>query len=207
MTLHFFLEGIIIGFSIAAPVGPIGILCIRRSLDKGILSGLLTGMGAASADAIYGSIAGFGLTLVSNFLVNNRFWLQTIGIIFLAYLGIKTLLEKPASATKENSKSKNLLVDYFSGFVLTITNPMTIIFFTAIFAGLGISNTAGNYTAAGLLVSGVFSGSALWWLILSKGSGLLRFKMNNTVLQRINRISGIIILTFAIVLFVNLLRF
>ena len=130
MTLHFFFEGIIIGFSIAAPVGPIGILCIRRSLDKGILSGLLTGMGAASADAIYGSIAGFGLTLVSNFLVNNRLWLQIIGIIFLAYLGIKTLIERPASETKENLKSKNLLVDYFSAFVLTITNPMTIIFFT-----------------------------------------------------------------------------
>ena len=205
MNLHFFFEGIAIGFSIAAPVGPIGILCIRRSLDKGILSGLLTGMGAASADAIYGSVAGFGLTLVSNFLVSNRFWLQTIGIIFLAYLGIKILLEKPVSETKENYKSKSLLIDYFSAFILTITNPMTIISFTAIFAGLGISNTTGNYAAAGFLVSGVFSGSALWWLILSNGTGFLRSKMNSVILVWVNRISGIIILTFAIVILCNLL--
>ena len=108
MDTNFFLKGLIIGFSIAAQVGPIGVLCIRRSLTKGRISGLVTGLGAATADALYGVIAGFGLTLIATFLVNQKLWIQVIGVLFLLYLGIKTLREKPYEKSETNTKSRGI---------------------------------------------------------------------------------------------------
>lgn len=197
MDLNFLLQGLIIGFSIAAPVGPIGILCIRRTLNGGRISGLVSGLGAATADSIYGCVAGFGLAFISNFLVKQQIWLHLIGGAFLCYLGIKTLLAKPANqaaAARENG----LLGEYASTFFLTLTNPMTIISFAAIFAGLGLASTRGNYGSAGILVLGVFMGSALWWLVLSSGVGIFRKKFNTNSLQWVNRISGLIITGFGL---------
>ena len=197
MDLNLLLQGLIIGFSIAAPVGPIGILCIRRTLNGGRISGLVSGLGAATADSIYGCVAGFGLAFISNFLVKQQIWLHLIGGAFLCYLGIKTLLAKPANqaaAARENG----LLGEYASTFFLTLTNPMTIISFAAIFAGLGLASTRGNYGSAGILVLGVFMGSALWWLVLSSGVGIFRKKFNTNSLQWVNRISGLIISGFGL---------
>ena len=197
MDLNFLLQGLIIGFSIAAPVGPIGILCIRRTLNGGRISGLVSGLGAATADSIYGCVAGFGLAFISNFLVKQQIWLHLIGGAFLCYLGIKTLLAKPANqaaAARENG----LLGEYASTFFLTLTNPITIISFAAIFAGLGLASTRGNYGSAGILVLGVFMGSALWWLVLSSGVGIFRKKFNTNSLQWVNRISGLIITGFGL---------
>ena len=197
MYLNFLLRGLIIGFSIAAPVGPIGILCIRRTLNGGRISGLVSGLGAATADSVYGCVAGFGLAFISNFLVKQQIWLHLIGGAFLCYLGIKTLLAKPANqaaAARENG----LVGDYASTFFLTLTNPMTIISFAAIFAGLGLASTRGNYGSAGVLVMGVFIGSALWWLVLSSGVGIFRKKFNTNSLQWVNRISGVIITGFGL---------
>ena len=198
MDIPFLLRGLIIGFSIAAPVGPIGVLCIRRTLAEGRATGFASGLGAASADAIYGCVAGFGLTFVSDFLVSQKTWLQAIGGVFLLYLGIKTLLEKPAKQAA-SAKGTGLLGAYASTFFLTITNPMTIISFTGVFLGLGLAGTSGNYASAGILVLGVFLGSALWWLALSGGVGLLREKFNADAMQWINRISGAIIVAFGVV--------
>jgi threonine/homoserine/homoserine lactone efflux protein len=206
MNLDFIIKGIIIGFSIAAPVGPIGVLCIRRSLNKGFLSGFFTGLGAATADATYGAVAGFGLTLISSFLVNYRNWIQAIGIAFLIYLGIRIFFEKPAAETKENIKNRGLFLDYLSTFGLTITNPTTIVSFAAIFAGIGVFNTAGNYISASLLVLGVFIGSVIWWLILISGISLLRKKTNTNILKWVNRISGVTLIAFALVLILNLIK-
>jgi threonine/homoserine/homoserine lactone efflux protein len=204
MEINFLIKGVIIGFSIAAPVGPIGVLCIRRSLAKGSLSGLFTGLGAATADACYGAIAAFGLTLISDFLIGQKVTLQILGIIFLLYLGVKTFLENPATETKGNVNGKGLFSDYLTTFGLTLTNPATIASFIAVFAGIGIT-AAGNYTDATFLVLGVFFGSAAWWLILSNGVGLLRKKANNNLLKWVNRISGTVIVGFAVVLFINLI--
>lgn len=198
MDISFLLRGLVIGFSIAAPVGPIGVLCIRRTLAEGRAAGLVSGLGAATADALYGCVAGFGLTLISNFLVSQQVWLRLVGGLFLCYLGIKTLLSKPA-AQAAVAKGSGLLGAYASTFFLTVTNPMTIIAFAAIFAGLGLANTSGNYSTAGILVGGVFLGSALWWLLLSGGVGLLREKFNGTGLLWVNRISGMIITGFGLV--------
>jgi len=191
------LRGLIIGFSIAAPVGPIGVLCIRRTLAEGRASGLVSGLGAATADATYGCIAGFGLTFISNFLVSQQVWLRLIGGVFLCYLGLKVLLAKPAEQAAL-AKGNGLVGAYASTFFLTLTNPMTILSFAAIFAGLGLASTSGNYMTAGVLVLGVFIGSALWWLILSGGVSVFRAKFNPHGLQWVNRISGAIIMGFGL---------
>jgi threonine/homoserine/homoserine lactone efflux protein len=193
----FLLKGLIIGFSIAAPVGPIGVLCIRRTLTEGRASGLVSGLGAATADGIYGCIAGFGVAFISNFLVSQQVWLRLIGGLFLCYLGLKTWLAKPIEQAAL-PKGNGLIGAYASTFFLTITNPMTIISFAAIFAGLGLASTSRNYISAGGLVLGVFIGSALWWFFLSNLVGLFRAKFNTNGLEWVNRISGVIITGFGL---------
>ena len=204
MPLSFLLKGLVIGFSIAAPVGPIGILCIQRTMAKGRIAGLATGMGAASADAIYGCIAGFGLSFISQFLVAQQMWLKLGGGLFLGYLGLRTILSKPEEKTIE-AGSAGLLSDYLTTFFLTLTNPMTILSFTAVFAGLGLATGAGNYTAAITLVAGVFLGSAGWWLLLTSCVGLFWSKPGPTFRTWINRISGAVLMVFAVVALVSMI--
>lgn len=205
MELAFFLRGLIIGFSIAAPVGPIGVLCIRRILAEGQLAGLVSGLGAATADAIYGAMAGFGLTFIASFLVSQQVWLRLIGGLFLGYLGLKTMLAKPATQPA-SATGQGLAGAYTSTFFLTLTNPLTIISFAAIFSALGLATGGGNYLSAGVLVLGVFMGSALWWLILSGGVGLFRTRFNLRGLVWVNRISGLIITGFGLLAILSLRR-
>lgn len=190
-TLSFLVKGLILGFVIAAPVGPIGVLCIRRSLEDGPRVGLITGLGAATADVIYGSIAAFGLTAISTFLVSQRFWLGLLGGLFLCYLGIRTFVSKPADGRVE-AQGKGRLSAYLSTLFLTVTNPMTILSFTAVFAGLGLGATS-NYLDATALVAGVFVGSAAWWLLLSGGVGIFRSRFSSRSLMFVNRLSGVVI--------------
>ncbi len=204
MNVQTLLSGIIIGFSIAAPVGPIGILCIRRTLADGRLHGLVSGLGAATADAVYGCVAAFGLAFVSDLLVQQQIWLRIVGGLFLLFLGAKTIIKKPTEKTME-SKKLALARSYGSTFLLTITNPMTIISFAAIFASLGLGNNVGDYGSAALLVLSVFIGSAAWWLILSGLVSLLKGKITPRVVLWINRISGAIILTFGIIAVISVL--
>ena len=198
MDYSLFFRGLVIGFSIAAPVGPIGVLCIRRTLADGQISGLVSGLGAATADAMYGCVAGFGLTFISSLLIDQQMWLRLFGGLFLLYLGIKTLLSRPSDQAA-NAAGSGLLGSYVSTFLLTVTNPLTILSFVAIFAGLGLANTSGTYISAVILVLGVFLGSALWWLLLSGGVGVFRDKFNTQGLLWVNRISGVIITVFGMV--------
>lgn len=195
MGLKFFLKGAAIGLSIAAPVGPIGVLCIRRSLAEGQWVGLMTGLGAATADAVYGCVAAFGLTAISNFLVGRRAWMALIGGAFLCYLGIKTFFALPPSLGAPTPATG--AGAYLSTFFLTLTNPMTILSFVAVFAGFGLA-AAPSRLAATMLVSGVFAGSALWWLILSGGVSFLRPLMETGQLALINKLSGAVILAFGV---------
>jgi len=195
-TVLFFIKGSLIGLSIAAPVGPIGLLCIRRSLADGRAMGLATGVGAATADAAYGAIAAFGLTSVSSVLVGQRFWLGLLGGIFLCYLGILTFRAKPPAA-QEQKPVFHVWTAYWSSLILTVTNPATILSFAAVFAGLGLGAT-GDYWSASGMVLGVFVGSAVWWLFLSSGVSFFRERVTTGWMQRINRISGSIIVTLGI---------
>lgn len=197
MDITFLLKGLILGFSIAAPVGPIGLLCIRRTLTAGRMAGFFSGLGAATADAIYGGIAGFGLTFISSFLIARQNWLNLGGGVFLCYLGLKALMAGPATL-KMAGKTYGLTGAYVSTLFLTLTNPATILSFAAIFAGVGLTGTGGDYMTAGLLVLGVFSGSALWWLLLSSSTRLLQDKIRPSWLHRINMISGGLIFLFGL---------
>ena len=195
MEIGFLLRGLAIGFSIAAPVGPIGMLCIRRTLAEGRTSGLVCGLGAATADAVYGSIAAFGLVSVSDFLIGRRSALRLIGGIFLIYLGARTFAARP-SAEPAPVRGSSLFGGFASTFFLTLANPVTILAFAAIFAGLGIVNTGADRLSAALLVSGVFLGSALWWVILSTGVGVSRSRFSPAGLRWANKIAGAVILGF-----------
>jgi threonine/homoserine/homoserine lactone efflux protein len=184
-------KGMVIGLSIAAPVGPIGVLCIRRSLAEGRQIGLATGLGAATADAAYGAVAGFGLTSVSRFLVGHKSLLGFLGGLFLCYLGVRTFISKPAVEAAE-VRGGGLLSAYLSTVFLTITNPMTILSFVAVFAGFGLG-VLPDYMSATLPVAGVFIGSASWWLILSSGVALFKSRISSNWMQAVNRLSGGII--------------
>ena len=203
MLTSLFLRGLILGFSIAAPVGPIGVLCIRRTLAEGRLRGLLSGLGAATADAIYGSIAAFGLAAISSLLIQQQMWMRLLGGLFLLYLGIQTLRSRPAQTATE-TRPVGLFAAYLSTFFLTMTNPMTIISFTAAFAGLGLAQTSGDFVGAASMVGGVFLGSAAWWLILSQGVGLFREQFTLAAMTWVNRISGGIIVIFGMFALVSI---
>ena len=205
MEGELFLRGVVIGFAIAAPVGPIGLLCIQRTLQAGRLHGLATGMGAATADAIYGMIAGLGLTMFATMLVEYRLWLGIIGGVFLCVLGVRTLMTVPAAAAPPLNAC-GLLTAYVTTFLLTLTNPMTIFSFLVIFAGMGLVSVAGSSWRSVLLVAGVFAGSATWWFILSAGASLLRTRLKPAVLRSINLVAGAIIFGFGATILVGAMR-
>jgi threonine/homoserine/homoserine lactone efflux protein len=200
-----YLEGVILGFIIAAPVGPIGVLCIRRTLVNGYLTGFLSGLGAATADAFYGLVAALSLTVITDFLIGQQLWLRVAGGMFLCYLGFKSIRTRP-EFVETSLVTRRLLPAYLSTFLLTLSNPVTIISFTAVFAGVGVG-TAERSTLSGAvqLVSGVFTGSALWWLFLSSAVNVLRSRVGQRTLQAVNFLSGAAILTFGFVLLLKAL--
>lgn len=231
MVISLVLQGLGLGLAIAAPVGAIGTLCINRTLTQGRWIGFVSGLGAATADGLYGCVAGFGLTAIAQPLLQQGLILRGVGGLFLLYLGIRTLLSPiqtiPQSLTKPIAPSPQpqsipgtnrrlptttipltpSLQAYGSTFLLTLMNPMTVLSFTGVFAGLGVGS-AGHQARSGAealaLVLGVFLGSALWWLLLSWGVGLLRHRLTAQHLRWINWASGAIVIGFAIASFATL---
>ena len=197
LSYELFVRGALIGLAIAAPVGPIGVLCIRRTLADGRLTGFISGLGAATADLFYGLIAVLGLTALADLLVGVSFWSRLIGGLFLCYLGLRTLLAQPAERPTEVN-GRGLMAAYLSTLFLTLTSPATIIAFTAIFAGLGAGSVADSYLEGVVLASGVSAGSALWWLFLSSTTGMLRSRITPELLRWVNVIAGLIILGFGV---------
>ncbi len=193
-----FFRALLLGFAIAAPVGPIGLLCIRRTLAQGRGAGFVSGLGAATADAAYGAIAGFGLTAVSALLVQQQAWLRLAGGLFLVFLGVRTLLARPAERPA-GAHGRSLLGAYLSTFLLTLTNPLTVLSFAAAFAGLGLVAAGQDFAAAAATVAGVFMGSTAWWFLLSGGVSLLRGRLDPRALVWVNRLSGVVIAGFGCV--------
>src|SRR5512135_74052 len=203
MELTIFLKGILIGFAMAVPVGPIGIMCIRKTLTEGRLCGLMIGLGAATADLLYACVAAFGLTVVSNVIATERTWIRLVGGSFLLFLGVRTFRAHPADP-KVPINSSGLLASYlYTGF-LTLTNPTTIFAFIAVFAALGLGIEL-SIVSASTLVIGVFIGSGLWFLFLSSGVLLFRKKLDIVGLRWVNRIAGILIILSGIIAIVSLL--
>lgn len=195
----FWFKGMLIGFVIAAPVGPIGLLCVQRTLTRGRWSGVLSGLGAASADAVYGCIAGFGLAWLADLFLAWQTELRLVGGLFLLYLGWRTWLAPPAAEQARIRPTRaGLLGDYLSTLGLTLANPVTILAFLGIFAGLGLAGGTGSFATAGVLVLGVFAGSLLWWLLLAGGVGLLLGRLGPSVMRWISRASGLLIAGFGL---------
>lgn len=189
------IKGILLGFSIAAPVGPIGILCIRKTLHQGGSYGFISGLGAATADAIYGSIAALGLTIISQFLIRQTTWINLLGAVFLLYLAYTTFRAPVGNHIGTDNGSMNYIRTFGTTLFLTLTNPLTIVSFVGIFAGMNIGSVS---IASVYLVFGVFLGSALWWLLLSLLVGLLREMISVRTMRLINTISSLVLAAFGI---------
>lgn len=193
MLLVFLIKGIVVGVVIAVPVGPVGILCLRRTIFEGRLSGLVSGLGAATADALFGVVAAFGLTLVYRWLISWEDWLRAAGGVYLLYSGGSALFSKAHEKMTEESDPETLVRGFVSAFALTITNPVTILVFLAIFAALGLGGAPAALLRAAFLVLGVWVGSLVWWLGLSLGVGMFRRSIEPRHLAWVSRGSGLIL--------------
>jgi threonine/homoserine/homoserine lactone efflux protein len=195
---HFFIKGLIVGFALAAPVGPIAALCVQRTITQGWVYGAASGLGAALADAMYGALAALGATYISQILMTERVALQRMGGGILILLGIRLWMTKPAERKAETDR-KGLLGDFISTLVLTLTNPMTFVAFAAVFTAFGIHAAHGDTFLTAELIAGVFTGSLLWWGILVGGAHLLRGKFHYARLIAANRATGIFVIVVGLV--------
>ncbi len=207
--LLIFLKGVVIGLFIAAPVGPIAMLCISRTLSEGAFAGLATGLGAATADATYGVVAAFGITAISAIVVEHEPLLKLIGGAVLCAMGLKEIffpsaMTTPSRLDRLGTLHGGLVLDFSTTFLLTLANPVTLIAFAAAFAGLGQGGLV-TYTHAGMLVLGVFSGSGFWWLFLSFSAGWIRRWINPHALRFAHRTMGVLLTVFGAVVFASLL--
>lgn len=205
MIIIFLLKGLIIGFSIAMAIGPIALLCLARTIERGRLSGLAIGLGAATADGMYGLVAGFGLTFITSFLTEHDLWIRLVGGIFLLYLGMKIFLSKPNS-TRATIKETGLFKSYLTTVFLTLTSPMTILVFMTIFAGLGTgTELVSDYLSSSFLILGVFAGSASFYFLLSFFVAIFRTRMTIKHLSFGSKLSGIIIGVFGVTSIISLI--
>lgn len=192
-----FVRGLLVGLAIAAPVGPIGVLCIQRTLSHGVVRGLVTGLGSATVHALYGAMVGFGLVAVIDAFSAGQLWLRLAGGGYLLYLAQRILRAKP-ELQSQHSRGTGLAASYGSAFLLDLSSPGTLVLFIAIFAGIGTTQAAGNYRDTAVLVVGVLAGSTLWWILLSGGVSLLRHRLNTGWLLWVNRLSALILTGFAL---------
>ena len=205
MLIGFLLKGMLVGVVIAVPVGPVGILCIRRTILDGRLAGLFSGLGAATADSVFGIVAGFGLTVISDSLFYYQDFLRIGAAAFLLYVGASALLSDPVARRRSDDDPQGLFGDFASTFVLTITNPVTILSFIAIFGAIGFTGEEATLVHAAILVAGVWCGSFFWWIGLIAASGLLRMSFQRQHLVWINRGSGGILVFAGVMLLGSLL--
>lgn len=204
MDIFFIIKGILIGISVSAPLGPIGVLCIQRTLNKGFKSGLVSGIGAASADIIYAIIAGFSITFISDFLIENQNYIRIIGGMFLIFIGAKIFTSNPAKQIRKlRTKGNNYYKDFITSFLVTVSNPITILAFGAIFASFNMVEKSSGTFSIIILVVTVFSGAILWWLSLISIVTIFKSRIRLRNLLWINRVTGVLIIIFALFVIIS----
>ena len=200
MGIELFLKGILIGLMVSIPLGPIGVLCVQRTLNKGRRSGFISGLGAASADTIFSLIAGLGVTFIISFVQLHHVYFQIIGGIVVMWLGIHIFYTNPVRQLRLQRLNRNKLSqDFLSVFLLTITNPMAIFFFLAIFAGINIAAGPMHLLPLGAMVAGVFTGAVSWWFLLSTLVNIFRHRFRLRIIWWMNKVAGVIIFALGIV--------
>lgn len=202
-NLIYLLKGILVGLAIAAPVGPVAILCIRRTLLQGRISGLMSGLGAATADLMYGFIAALGLTVVAEVLFCCLTWIEIVGALLLFFLGVKTFLAPHSPVESASLPKTSLFGDFSSTFLLTLTNPLTLFAFLGIFSALGLGGVDEDLFDAVLLLVGVFLGSTTWWLILSEGVTSFKNLLPYRIFEWVNKVAGMLLIAFGFILLIN----
>lgn len=196
-TFSFLAKGLVLGFSIAAPVGPIGVLCFRRALEQGFWPAVAGGLGTAVADAAYAAVAAFGITAIAALLLDFQNTLAIVGGAALAWLGVRAFRARPADRpAAADGRGKASM--FAATFLLTLANPSTILSFAAVFAGLGLVGAINGGAAAGVLTLGVFAGSMLWWMLLAGTVSALRARVPRSALLWVNRGSGLLLGAFGI---------
>jgi threonine/homoserine/homoserine lactone efflux protein len=202
LELEFFFKGLLIGLTIAAPVGPVGILCLRRTLTHGRMAGLASGLGAAFADTFYGILAIFGLSIISDVLLCCLPWFEFVGALFLLILGINTYFKKLVVLDEPRGSIHTLLGYFTSTFFLTLTNPVTMFAFLAIFSAIGYTGGENLFTGS-LMLLGVFLGSMIWWLLIGEGTTFFRKRMSQNLLLYINKFAGLLLIVFGLIILIN----
>ena len=205
MTEFVFINGLLFGLVLAAPVGPVGVLCVQRTLTEGRLHGALSGLGAAVGDALYGAVAAFGISAVSDWITDHQTSLRFIGGFVLIALAFRTAFGKPrhrgpghSSGSVTGIRTDSLFQDFVSTFVLAISNPITLLTFAGLFATLGIAHAGNSIEHAGWLIAGVFLGSASWWMALSATAGCFRGFLNGGYEKWVKYVSATILIAFGI---------
>ncbi len=205
MSFGLFFYGILMGLLVSAPLGPVGVMCIQRTINRGLKSGLISGFAAASADTVYAIIAGIGLGYIVNWIQQEKYWIQLIGAAIIILMAVKIFYTNPAVElrNKRNKKSKPL-EDFLSVFVVTLTNPAVFFVFIAMFAGFGLVDENTNYLSAALLIGGIFAGAFAWWYILSNLVNKFRSKIRLKNIWWLNKIMGLIIFVLGVIALVEL---
>jgi len=195
MSLIYLLWGIIIGLIMAAPIGPVNVICIRRAMTRGPMNGFTVGLGAAIADGLFGTLAAFGLTSITQILDDINGWIEVVGGVVLIVIALNLWFSHPHILDIQDTY-KDRIKAAIGTFLLTMTNPMTILGFVALFVGLGLGDMGQNYANAAFISMGIFMGSSLWWAILSLSAAKVSEKLSDHHLSRINKVSAIIIFAF-----------
>ncbi|MDY6801952.1 MAG: LysE family translocator [Bacteroidota bacterium] len=199
MEIEFLVKGVIVGFLASIPLGPVGVLCIQRTINKGRVSGLFSGMGAATIDSFFALVAALGLTFIINFIEEQQFFIQLFGGGILIFLGARIFKTNPIRQIRRHRKKKNKLVeDFLSVLFLTLSNPLAIFLFVAAFAGIGLVTSKDSSIKSSLIIGGVFIGAMLWWTLLTFFVNLFREKFRLKQLWWINKIAGILIIVFGV---------
>ena len=200
MFLTLLIKGILIGFLVSIPLGPIGVLVIQRTVNKSRLAGLLSGMGAALSDTLYAVIAGFSITFVIDFIRNNEIIFQSIGAIVVLALGIHIFFKDPVTDLRRNRLRGNThFQDIISSFLVTFSNPLTVFVFLAVFTSSGVAISMEQPYHSFFVISGIFAGAFFWWFFLSGIVSLFRHKINLRILWWINKTTGVLIVLFVLV--------